>query len=133
LVTAQVTLPVGFAFYLPDPAQTQWEKTDNKLKKKGIPKSARPLQPPKNDNYPTKLEIALRLLEDFKRCHPTFKVKVILADDMEPPILWIKPQPSLEAFKSLGREAATKIFITVVKRRMLRLFLAIMPLSLKNC
>lgn len=80
LVTAQVTLPVGFAFYLPDPAQTQWEKTDKKLKKKGIPKSARPLQPPKNDKYPTKLEIALRLLEDFKHCHPTFKVKVILAD-----------------------------------------------------
>lgn len=36
LVTAQVTLPVGLAFYLPDPAQTQWKKTDNKLKKTGF-------------------------------------------------------------------------------------------------
>lgn len=52
LVTAQITLPVGFAFYLPDPAQTEWEKKDNKLKKKGISKSARPLPPPKNDHYP---------------------------------------------------------------------------------
>lgn len=80
LVTAQITLPVGFAFYRQDPAQTEWEKKDKKLKKQGIPKRARPPQPSLNDNYPTKLEIALRLLGEFKCCHPTFKVKAILAD-----------------------------------------------------
>jgi hypothetical protein len=80
LVTAQVTIPVGFAFYQPDPVYSKWEKSDKKLKKKKIPKKDRPAAPPKNDKYPTKLEIALSLLEDFRHCHPIFKVKVILAD-----------------------------------------------------
>jgi len=51
LVTAQITIPVGFAFYLPDPAQSDWKKQDKKLKKQGIPKKSRPTQPPKNDKY----------------------------------------------------------------------------------
>jgi SRSO17 transposase len=80
LVTAKVTLPVGFRFYMPDPAQSEWEKQDKKLKKKGIPKKSRPVAPPKNDKYPTKLELALTLIKDFKQSYPSFKVKVIIAD-----------------------------------------------------
>lgn len=80
LVTAQITIPVGFAFYQPDPVYSKWKKQDKKLKQKKIPKKNRPVAPPKNKEYPTKLEIALNLLKDFKHCHPTFKVKVILAD-----------------------------------------------------
>lgn len=75
LVTAQVTFPVGFAFYRPDPVYSDWEKLDKKLKKKNIPKKKRPVAPPKNDKYPTKLEIALTLLENFKHSHPTFILK----------------------------------------------------------
>ena len=56
------------------------EKQDKRLKKKKIPKKERPAAPPKNDKYPTKLESALGLLEDFKHCHPTFFVTLILAD-----------------------------------------------------
>jgi len=76
LVTAQITILVGFAFYQPDPVYSKWKKPDKKLKPTKIPKKNRPVAPPKNKNYPTKLEIALNLLEDFKHCHPTFKVKV---------------------------------------------------------
>lgn len=65
---------------MPDPALNEWKKQDKKLKKKRIPKKSRTKAPPKNDKYPTKLEIALTLLEDFKRSHPFFKVKVIVAD-----------------------------------------------------
>jgi hypothetical protein len=80
LVTDQVTLPVGFAFYMPEPVQSNWKKNAKKLKKPKVPKKSRPLQPPKNDNYPTKQEIALALLRDFKRDRPSFKVKAIVAD-----------------------------------------------------
>jgi len=52
------------------------------LKKKKVPKKFRPKAPPKNDEYPTKVEIALNLLKNFKQCHPTFFVTVILADSL---------------------------------------------------
>lgn len=38
LVTELVTLPVGFRFYMPDPAKTAWIKEDNRLKKQKIAK-----------------------------------------------------------------------------------------------
>jgi nucleotide-binding universal stress UspA family protein len=37
LVTPQVTLPVGIAFYLPDPALTAWKKEDEQLKMSPTP------------------------------------------------------------------------------------------------
>ena len=80
LVTAQVTIPVSFAFYMPDPAQSDWSKQDNQLKKQGIPKKSRPDPPPPNDKYPPKLALALRLLKHFQANYPTFKVKAIIAD-----------------------------------------------------
>lgn len=39
LVTAQVTIPVSFAFYMPDPAQSDWRKQDNQLKNKEFPRN----------------------------------------------------------------------------------------------
>ena len=36
LVTPKVTLPVGFEFYQPDPAQKAWRQKDARLKKQGI-------------------------------------------------------------------------------------------------
>jgi hypothetical protein len=80
LVSDTVTIPVGFAFYRPDPARTAWTKEDQALKKKGIPKKERPSEPPRNSAYPTKVELALRLLKEFKHWHSTVEVKAILAD-----------------------------------------------------
>ncbi|MBF0121460.1 MAG: hypothetical protein HQK79_21740 [Desulfobacterales bacterium] len=69
LITPKITIPVGFAFFMPDPVLKIWKKEDEKLKAKGIPKSLRPVEPPRDENYPTIPEIALKLLEEFKINH----------------------------------------------------------------
>ncbi len=80
LITSKITIPVGFEFYMPDPELKAWKKLDEKLRKQGIPKSQRPTKPQRNKNYPTILEIALTLLEKFKKNHPNIRVKCIFAD-----------------------------------------------------
>lgn len=81
LITPKVTLPVGFAFYQPDPALKAWAKRDKQLKKAGVPAKQRPPKPPKNAQYPTKQELALELLGTFQRDHhPEVGVNCILAD-----------------------------------------------------
>lgn len=80
LVTDLVTIPCGFAFYEPDPDYKQWEKQDKKLKKEGVKKSKRPQKPVKNRKYPTKLEIAYSLLEQFFKADFEIKIKCVLAD-----------------------------------------------------
>ncbi|MFL7868697.1 MAG: transposase [Anaerolineales bacterium] len=80
LVTAVVTIPVAFAFYQPDPAYSAWAKADKRLKRQGVSKAKRPAPPPDNPAYPSKPQLALRLLEQFAHDHPLVKVKAILAD-----------------------------------------------------
>jgi hypothetical protein len=80
LVTPLVTIPVGFGFYQPDPAITAWYKSEKKLKKQGVAKKDRPSKPKKNEDYPTKQEIALCLLVEFQTHHPQIKIKAVLAD-----------------------------------------------------
>lgn len=80
LITPKITIPVGFAFYMPDPELKAWKKLDEKLRKQGVPKNQRPLKPKRNKNYPTMLEIALTLLETFKKNHPNIRIKCIFAD-----------------------------------------------------
>ncbi len=80
LVTASFTIIVGYEFYHPDPAYTQWAKEDNRLKKQKVPKKERPKKPEKNPDYPTKQEIALKLLKQFSNWCPFIKVKAVLAD-----------------------------------------------------
>jgi len=80
LITSKITIPVGFAFYMPDPELKAWKKLDEKLRKQGVPKCQRPPEPPRNKNYPTIPEIALTLLEQFKKNHPNLKIKCIFAD-----------------------------------------------------
>jgi len=80
LVTPKITFPVGFAFYMPDPALTAWYQEDKKLKKHGVPSSQRPPKPPKSETYPTKGELALHLLRQFKSYHPDIKIKCVNAD-----------------------------------------------------
>lgn len=80
LVSDSVTIPVGFAFYMPDPILSAWRKEDNRLITKGVSKRNRPREPQRNPNYPTKVELGLNLLDQFKENHPEITVKGILAD-----------------------------------------------------
>jgi len=80
LVTQSVTFPVGFAFYMPDPMLTAWVKEDKRLKKEGVAKKERPVQPERNSLYPTKTQLALRLLQAFKDAHGDIKINAVLAD-----------------------------------------------------
>ena len=80
LVTQSVTFPVGFAFYMPDPILTAWTKEDKHLKKVGVAKKDRPIQPERDNLYPTKTQLALRLLQVFKDTHGDIKINAVLAD-----------------------------------------------------
>ena len=80
LVTPVLTMPVGFAFYQPDPRLKAWEKEEQRLKKRGVPKQDRPTKPERDPGYPTKAELLLELLAHFKTDFPDLQVKAILAD-----------------------------------------------------
>jgi hypothetical protein len=80
LVTQSVTIPVGFAFYMPDPVLTAWNREDKRLRKQRVAKKDRPVMPKRNSLYPTKMQLALRLLKEFKDAYGNIKVKAVLAD-----------------------------------------------------
>jgi hypothetical protein len=80
LVTQSVTFPVGFAFYMPDPVVTAWRKEDKHLRKTGIAKKDRPAEPERDSRYPTKTQLALGLLREFKAAHGNIKINAVLAD-----------------------------------------------------
>ncbi len=80
LVTPTVTFPVGFAFYRPDPVLAAWAKEDKRLKKQGVAKQERPVQPERDSAYPTKLQLALQLLQAFRAAHGDIKINAVLAD-----------------------------------------------------
>ena len=80
LVTPTVTFAVGYAFYMPDPVLTAWTKEDKRLKKERVAKKDRPAMPERNPLYPTKTQIALQLLQEFRDAHGDIKIKSILAD-----------------------------------------------------
>ena len=65
---------------MPDTMLTAWVKEDKRLKKAGVAKKERPVQPERNDLYPTKTQLALRLLQAFKGAHGDIKIKAVLAD-----------------------------------------------------
>jgi hypothetical protein len=79
LVTAKVSLPVGFRFYQPDPAIATWKKTDDARKQQGVKKSERPPRPKPQAAYPSKLDGFVALLREFQFYHPDLRVKAILA------------------------------------------------------
>ncbi len=81
LVSESLTIPVGFAFYHPDPAIQAWTKQENKLKKKKVPQSQRPEKPVRNPEYPTKLELARTLLKEFAHHQPTVQVNAVVGDN----------------------------------------------------
>ncbi|MFO1432683.1 MAG: transposase [Candidatus Competibacteraceae bacterium] len=95
LVTAKVSLPVGFRFYQPDPAVAAWKTTDDTLKKQGVKQSERPPKPEPNAAYPSKLDLLLDLLREFQGYHPDFQVKAILADALYGSAAWMNQAASL--------------------------------------
>ena len=80
LVCEKVTVPVGFGFYKPDPDQIAWRKEEARLKKKGVEKKYRPKAPPKDPDYPSKKELALKLLSDFSSTFSEIRIKAVGAD-----------------------------------------------------
>jgi hypothetical protein len=82
LVTPRLTLPVSFEFYMPDPAVTAWNKQDQALRKRGVPAKDRPKKPAKNPQYPTKQELALDLLAEFRGQFPQMRIRCTLTDTL---------------------------------------------------
>lgn len=80
LVTPKISLPVGFVFYQPAPELSAWYKKATALKQQGVPPKQRPPKPAANPQYPTKQQLALRLLQAFKAHHPDIRIHCITAD-----------------------------------------------------
>jgi len=80
LVTDKITIPVGFKFYIPDPKKIAWHKNDEELRKQKTPKSARPEPPAYDLKFPTKIELALQLLNEFNTHFSDITIQSISAD-----------------------------------------------------
>ena len=80
LVTGKVSIPVGFEVYQPDPKKQAWVKEDKRLQKQGVKKKDRPPVPPNNPEYPSKSQLVLRLMAQFRNSHSQVTVKAIAAD-----------------------------------------------------
>jgi hypothetical protein len=79
-VTPKISIPVGVVFSQPAPELSAWYRTDKALKKQGVPTKQRPRKPVPNPQYPTKEQLALRLLETFKAHHPDVRIHAVMAD-----------------------------------------------------
>ena len=79
-VPPKITLPVGFAFYRPDPALTAWYKQERVLKQQGIPRKQRPPKAAPHSLYSTKQALALGLLRQWNVHHPEVTVHCVIAD-----------------------------------------------------
>jgi DDE superfamily endonuclease len=80
LVTPKISIPVGVVFYQPAPEISAWYRTDKALKKQGVPTKQRPRKPAPNPHYPTKEQLALRLLATCKAHHPEVRIHAVMAD-----------------------------------------------------
>ncbi|MCB1082916.1 MAG: transposase [Simkania sp.] len=82
LVTQDLTLPVAFSFYKPAPEYSGWFQQYRKLKDAGVSRKLRPPKPPLNPKFPTKIAVAISLLQKYKQNHPATKVKGVFADNL---------------------------------------------------
>lgn len=80
LVTDKITLPVGFKFYVPDPKRVAWNKEDKRLRGLKIPKSQRPPPPELDPKYPSKIELGLSLIREFKQHFSDVDIRSLSAD-----------------------------------------------------
>jgi 1,6-anhydro-N-acetylmuramate kinase len=67
-------------FYQPAPELSAWYKTAKNLKRQGVPPKQRPRQPAPNPQYPTKEQLALRLLASCKAHHPEVRMHAVMAE-----------------------------------------------------
>ncbi len=79
-VTDKMTFPVGFRFFIPDPAWVKWRNEDRNLRLKKVPARLRPKKPRRSGVHPTKITIAGELVEKFKTLVPTANITAINAD-----------------------------------------------------
>jgi DDE superfamily endonuclease len=80
LATPKISIPVGFVFYQPDPELSAWYRQEKARKKQKGTKAQRQPKPAPNPNYPTKQQLALHLLAEFKANHPDIRVHSLMAD-----------------------------------------------------
>jgi hypothetical protein len=80
LVSKELTIPVGFKFFEPDPELRKWRIQCKKLRSEGVAKEDLPMAPTRNPQNPKKTELALSLIEDFATHHPEIKIEAITAD-----------------------------------------------------
>lgn len=80
LITSTITIPVGFAFYEPDHAISDWKKQNKKLIQQNVVKSNRPKCPKPSNTYRSKTQLAAELVKDFKRFNNGIKIKAVVAD-----------------------------------------------------
>lgn len=80
LVSERVTLPVGFEFYEPDPKKTAWVKEEKRLKAQKVAKKYRAPEPVPDENYPSKKDLALRLIKNFAELCTEIRVQAVVAD-----------------------------------------------------
>jgi hypothetical protein len=80
LVTDKITIPIGFRFYVPNPAIRKWKETMKAQKKAGIPAKNREKYPPMDPKYPSKQMLGLELLKMFSQNHSDVIVQAVLAD-----------------------------------------------------
>jgi hypothetical protein len=74
LVPPTISRPVGLVFSQPAPALRAWSQQAKVRKKPGIPPTQRPPKPTPEAQYPTKQQLALRLLAACKAYHPAIRV-----------------------------------------------------------
>lgn len=91
LISNKITIPVGFAFYEPDPAYRQWKKEDKALRKQKTPKKDRPEAPLRREEYPSTIEVGLHLLKQFAIDYPQIKIRVIVADALYGAKTFVRP------------------------------------------
>jgi hypothetical protein len=80
LVTPKISIPVGFVFYQPAPELSAWYRQEKARKKHKAPTAQRQPKPAPNPTYPTKQQLALRLLDECKANHPALRIHCIMAD-----------------------------------------------------
>ena len=80
LVTAKITIPVGFEFYEPDQGIAEWKKENARLIKEGTDKNDRPKRPDPSPDYRSKTQIAAKLIKSFKKSFPDIKIQAVVAD-----------------------------------------------------
>ena len=80
LVTDKITIPVGFRFYVPNPAIKEWKEIIKAEKKSGITAKNRTKRPEINPEYPSKQMLGLDLLKTFSQNHPDIAVQAVLSD-----------------------------------------------------